>query len=240
MLLIGEALCNISIAPLSQAELAGYAELLFDEIDVAAERFVHLPDYELHLEVEEGSVKARNAILVSLASLYVGIGNYGSFVSGVREIRDQVKAIGDLFLDAAPGRLSVPKEAIVQKKRNPAVLGKLENLFQSVAKGDMSPDDAARLAMDVLADDEEPPPALSEEVAHAMANIRRNPQQLPFVSNGYDLDTSLVTANELPLTRQRKPRQKREMPPVLPSNKLRVEVWREGKHGKKNIKIVSF
>lgn len=53
------------------------------------------------LEVEEGSINGSGKIAVVLGALYIGIGNYGSFVSGLQTIRNQVSTAGDFLAEKA-------------------------------------------------------------------------------------------------------------------------------------------
>lgn len=236
MLLIGEANCNISISGLSEHELAGYAELLFDDIEQAAERFVRLPDYELHLDVEEGSILTKQRILVGIGTLYFGIGNYGSFIQGVREIKEQVKTVADVFLSSAPDRLSAPRELIIKKNKSSAKLGELDRLFESVANGEMTPRTATDQALKVLEDDEKPPENLRRDIEKSIAKIKKHPEQVPFAGEGYETPSGLIVQT------QRVPPKKALLPPpaiaIPTTNKLRIEVWRESKSGKKNVRIV--
>ena len=78
----------IAVPSMPRREFEKYSTSLFDEWDEYAARILALPDYSLVLEVEEGSIKGSGKIAVVLGALYIGIGNYGSFMSGLQTIRD--------------------------------------------------------------------------------------------------------------------------------------------------------
>src|SRR5687767_14650299 len=87
MITLARGYFNLSAPYLSEAELESYAETLFEIFDRAASLTLPLPDYGLALAVEEGSLKGKGRILATGAALYFGIGQFGSFVQGLREIR---------------------------------------------------------------------------------------------------------------------------------------------------------
>lgn len=241
MLLIGETHCYIDTDYLSASRLKGYAEALFDDFDNSVSRTLILRDYELHLEVEEGSIRAKTGIWAALGVLYVGIGNYGDFFQGVREISSQVKAVGDSFLNSAPEKLGVTPNKVTWKRRDSARLGKLERLFESVARGEVNPAQATKQAIELLEDDHESfPSEIATEVEKSINAIKRYPEQLllslPDASNA---DASPMAYQDDTRRNDKRPKSTPDKS-ILPSNKLRIEVWREGRDGKRNIRVIEF
>jgi hypothetical protein len=82
------------VPSMPRKEFEAYSSQLFDIWDAHVGRELSLEDYALSLEVEEGSVKGRGTILAGLLALYVGIGQYGSFIRGIQTIRGQVASAG--------------------------------------------------------------------------------------------------------------------------------------------------
>jgi hypothetical protein len=74
----------IGVPSMPQHELETYSTRLFDEWEKYMEKALALPDHSLALEVDEGSVKGRGKIAAGLIALYLGIGQYSDFVSGLR------------------------------------------------------------------------------------------------------------------------------------------------------------
>jgi hypothetical protein len=66
---------------------------LFDEWDSYVDTHLGLPDYAVTLVVEEGSIKGLGKIAITAGALYVAIGNYGDFISGVKTIREQASYV---------------------------------------------------------------------------------------------------------------------------------------------------
>jgi len=75
------------VPSLPPQDFESYSTNLFDEWEKSVERTLILPDYSISLEVEEGSIKGGGKIAVALSAPYFGIGNYGSFISGLETIR---------------------------------------------------------------------------------------------------------------------------------------------------------
>ena len=101
MIDLGSTNFHIGVPSMPRQELRRYSTRLFDEWDEYVENTLKLPDYSLALEVEEGSVKGGGKIAVVLGALYLGIGNYGSFISGLQTIREQISSAGDFLAERA-------------------------------------------------------------------------------------------------------------------------------------------
>ncbi|MDE1943419.1 MAG: hypothetical protein KGI47_09780 [Betaproteobacteria bacterium] len=101
MIDIGTTDFYIDVPSMAKNEFEKYSVRLFDEWEEFIKTGLMLPDYRLALEVEEGSVKGVGRIAVALYALYLGIGNYGSFISGLQTIHDQVNAVGDYLANQA-------------------------------------------------------------------------------------------------------------------------------------------
>ena len=83
MIDIGTTHFRIAVPSVARPDFKRYSTELFDKWERHVSEILSLPDYSIELDVEEGSVKGRGAIAVMLGALYVGIGNYGDFISGL-------------------------------------------------------------------------------------------------------------------------------------------------------------
>jgi hypothetical protein len=83
-------------------------------------------DTEINIEIEEGSVKARIAILAG--ALYIAIGNYGSFRTGVNQIIEDSKLIKSIVLESLIKDGTMRKEDIIVSKKINAVPEALRKL----------------------------------------------------------------------------------------------------------------
>ena len=78
----------INVSELSSIEFEKYSTQLFDDWEEFTAEHLHLSDYSLSLEVEEGSIKALKKISVAAGILYIAIGQYGSFILGIEAIHE--------------------------------------------------------------------------------------------------------------------------------------------------------
>jgi hypothetical protein len=108
MLDLGSTEFVLAIPSVSEQELRRLSSSLFDSWEAFVGSSVSVPDYSLFLQVEEGSVKGRATIGALLAAVYIGVGNYGDFISGVKTISEQVSATGDYLSEQANRVFSCP------------------------------------------------------------------------------------------------------------------------------------
>ncbi|SBT12563.1 hypothetical protein [Vibrio celticus] len=84
---IGTVDFYLGVPSLPREEFEIYSTQLFDEWEAYIGEHLQLSDFSLVLEVEEGSIKAKGKIFATIGVLYFGIGQYGSFVSGLYIIK---------------------------------------------------------------------------------------------------------------------------------------------------------
>ena len=106
MIDIGTTHFRIAVPSVARPDFKRYSTELFDKWERHVSEILSLPDYSIELDVEEGSVKGRGAIAVMLGALYVGIGNYGDFISGLQTIGRQINSAGDFLAEQASSRFA--------------------------------------------------------------------------------------------------------------------------------------
>ena len=74
MIDIGSTNFIIKVPNLPRDKFEQYSSTLFDEWDTIVERKLIVSDYSISLEIEEGSIKGKGKIAISLGALYFGIG----------------------------------------------------------------------------------------------------------------------------------------------------------------------
>lgn len=122
-------------------EFEFYSTELFDEWDKYVEATLQLPDYALALVVEEGSIKGRGKIVAAAAGLYFAIGAYGDFVSGLQTLREQATFVSNALFDQAKKNFGCNSSRGNSKRAGGEVFF-LENLFERVQRGQITPDQA--------------------------------------------------------------------------------------------------
>lgn len=235
MLDLGSTEFVLAIPSVPEQQLRRLSSSLFDYWESFVDSSVSVPDYSLYLQVEEGSVKGLANIGAVLGAIYLGIGNYGDFVSGVRTINEQVIATGDYLTEQASRVFSCPPSRASSKKRGGS-LAAIQRLFIRVQKGELTPGQAMIRAEELLGDDANAEPGFMHKLANALQNCPRYHQQqpLPFLEQGEELET---LSESLPHS----PRPLKPPPPDLgPPLQLRVEVWRESKKKRKHTRIIKL
>lgn len=222
----------IGVPSMPRHEFEEYSTRLFDEWEEYIEKTLVLPDYSLALEVEEGSVKGGGRIAVVLGALYIGIGNYGSFVSGLQTIRDQISSVGDFLVE----RATVPFDSNSLEPRvrkRGGSLSHLQRLFVKVQRGEITAEQAMHEAEALFGDDAATAPEFMKKLQESFEQTPQFPQQLPL-----PLDT---LEQELPgNNKERQPRPSRPKPSLPAPQQFRVEVWRESKKGQRRVRVIQL
>ncbi|MEK7946692.1 hypothetical protein WKR98_18230 [Pigmentiphaga sp. YJ18] len=232
MIDIGTTDFYFAVPNLTKRQLERYSLHLFDRWEQSVEENLLVPDYSLALEVEEGSIKGKGRIAVALGALYFGIGNYGSFISGLQIVRDQVVTVSDVLAKTAEQQLGRDFEGSRIRKRS-GTLGALQRLFVQVQRGEITPEQATNEAEALIGDDAKESPEFMTKLSQSLVEAPRFHEQVQL---------PLESTEEIPISGQ--PHRDRRTPrPSIPfwpvSSHLRVEVWRESKKDKKNFRTVS-
>ncbi len=224
----------LGVPNLPRQEFESYSTQLFDEWEAYVGEHLELSDYALVLEVEEGSIKAKGKLIVTLGVLYIGIGQYGSFVSGLQTIHNQVRAVGDYLGERAssPFDLNVARPKL--RKRGES-LARLENLFVKVQRGDITVDMAMQETEALFGSE-------LEEVPEFINELKESLEQTPVQSQQMQLHLVDINGEELTLenTKPQKPRPPKPKQPKPAVDQYRVEVWRSNKRSKLNVKVTSL
>jgi hypothetical protein len=231
---IAQAYFQFSVPLFTEQVLEEYAKTLFQALDETADRLLPLPDYGLHLDIEEGSIKGKALVLATVVALYHGIGTFGSFVQGLREINALARTVGDELIHDAIRRSPVQSPPLTWSRRDSATLGRLLNLFREVERGERDPQSATQEALDLFGDQEEVPAEFARDLEAAIRTIRQDPKQLdlPF--------SEILTPAEIP----GEPSEPKQRPAggskvaLTPRRRVRVEVWRDGKDGEVLVRVV--
>lgn len=229
MIGIGSVDIYIDTPNLSRDELEEYSRNLFERWESYVDGNLDLADYSLSLSVEDGSVKALGKIGVGLYALYIGIGQYGSFMSGVQTIKSQVNDVseylGQQAVEPFKDNRITPK---VRKKGE--VLSRLEGIFKKVEAGEISVEEAVEKSKAILGNDESVP-EFYDELKRSLVEIPEHPSE-----NQLELD--LHTEQLIPIEEDPRPKTpKTPMPKQPPIDHYRVIVWRESREERLNVTV---
>ena len=228
---IGNTSFTLRVPALNKIELEDYSNRLFNEWDSAVSKTLLLEDYSLSLEIEEGSIKGRGKIAVAIGVLYIGIGNYGDFVSGLNTIRDQVTNVGNTLFETALLSSGCDKKNSTVRK-SAGVVTKLSALFTKVQKNQLTSDQAMEEARALFGDALNEHPDFIKELQKQFQETPLDPEQLEL--SGLDSESCEILTNDI--MEEEKPPVKRPSPAPLPQ-RYRVQIWRDSRNDQKQIKI---
>ncbi|MBW9242716.1 hypothetical protein [Pseudomonas paracarnis] len=224
----------IDVPSLPRHEFEKYSTKLFDEWEAYVEQVLKIPDYALALEVEEGSIKGGAKIAAALYALYMGISQYGSFISGVKTIQGQISSIGDFLATHATTPFS-SNEVKPRIKKNSGSLGELQRLFFKVQQGKITAEQAMLEAEALFGDEAKSEPDFMDEMKKSFENTPLLAKQLNLPLNTFEQDVFLQISNKKRLPHS--PRPKPE-PPI--GQQFRVEVWRDSKKEKRKVRVIQL
>ncbi|MFT7412085.1 MAG: hypothetical protein ACI9J4_000440 [Paraglaciecola sp.] len=229
---IGTTDIYIGVESLPRGEFEEYSTHLFDQWDDFVSSSVNLPDYSPSLHIEEGSIKGRAKIAAALGALYFGIAQYGSFISGLNTIQKQIKMAGDYLGKKAVTPFS--DSGVKPRVRNKGEsLSQLKQLFKKVESGEISSEEAIIMANTIFGEELSQAPDFKDALEESLVKTQLAPIQesLIFVDAQGEL---LETPESFP----QKPKKPLPREPLPITDAYRVEVWRESKKGKKNVKVI--
>jgi len=89
---------------------------------------------KISIEFEEGSLKTKIKIWGLAATLYIGIGQYGSFRQGVREIVQDVKNVSEYVVDNFENEPQIGDERIIRYEKRTGITGRINNIYKRIHK----------------------------------------------------------------------------------------------------------
>lgn len=230
MLDIGNTEFLIAVRSLAKDDFELYSSSVFDAWDRYIELSFQAPDYSISLEIEEGSFKGTGRIAVAVGALYLGIGSYGDFISGLQTIRGQVCYLGNKLVESAASPFG-GKNVRTTYRNNGGTLTHLHRLFQSAQRGDLTVDQAMTEAERLLGDEANSSPEFIEKLNAALSGAPKYPKQVPLFELSESDSSGGVTGNN-----KKKPPRTPTPKPDIPTNQYRVEIWRESRRDRKKIK----
>lgn len=184
------------------------------------------------MRIEEGSVKGLGKVAATLGALYIGLGQYGSFINSLQVIRSQIVTVTTALTDSAslglPGATRAPKI-----RRSGAALAKLQTLFNKVQRGELSANDAMQEARALLGDDGAGSPDFMTALQSALEDAPRFPQQMPLP---YELEDDEIVE----LDRPQRPPAPPQPRPAPSADLFRVDVWRDSKKSERHVTLVKL
>jgi hypothetical protein len=234
MLDLGSTEFYLAVPSVPGEELRRLSNSLFDSWEAYVGSALSLRDYSLFLQVEEGSVRGMAKIGAAIGVLYVAIGNYGDFISGVTTVGQQVNATSEFLSERAVNVFSCPESQAMTKKRG-GTIAAIQRPFVKVQRGELTPEEASARAEALLREESANEPGLLRDLTEALRDCPRYHEQQPLPFTGSQEDSG-SSGHQLP----QKPRTPRSGPDLGPPLQLRVEVWRESKTKRKHSRLLTL
>lgn len=218
MIDVARAFFRLNVPRLPEAELTQFAQRVFSDFELAADKLLPLDDFGVYVAVEEGSIKGGGKILVTAAALYVGIGQFGSFVQGVKEIERLGRSVAARFIDAAASQPQAEGRAD-WKRSDAGAVTQLERLFERVQQRELAPSEATAMALALFEPGGELPTGAPTEIAHAFEQVKLHPEQFDF---------DFADEEQLPEPEPPERRAPRPRVPFVPA-RLLIEIERDSR-----------
>lgn len=213
-----------------RAAFEHHSSELFDEWEIQVEAHLLLPDYALSLVLEEGSIKGRGKVAAYATAVYLGIGAYGDFMSGLGTVRDQATYISNVLFEHAKSEFSCSSERGNTKRTGGEIIY-LQRLFERVQQGALTPDQAIREVEGRWGEEATSSPEFMHKLAENLESAPRFPEQLSLSDESWPDCLDLE-----PLGKEPDPRSPRTPDPPLPQH-YRIEIWRPSRTEKKKVKL---
>lgn len=234
MIDIGSTEFYIGVPSLPREQFTDYSERLFDAWEARLASELPLDDYAIALDVEEGSIKGLGKAGVTLTGLYVFVCGYGSFVQGLQTIQSHATSAGQFLVANAHAPFAgTGPEPIV--KRRGGTLGQLQRLFSRVQSRAITVEEAMVEAERLIGDEAATAPDFMARLNESLRTAPLLPLQITLPMEGIEDDQDPLEdrRNPAPVA----PRPRNALPPEI---LLRIQIWRETKRGKKNVRVVEI
>ncbi|MGK9368492.1 hypothetical protein ACSSWA_06290 [Melioribacter sp. Ez-97] len=88
---------------------------------------------KISIEFDEGSLKTKIKIWGLIATIYIGIGNYGSFRQGIREIINDVRNLSEYVIHYSQNEQPIGQK-IIRSERRRGFSGRIYNIYDRIDK----------------------------------------------------------------------------------------------------------
>jgi hypothetical protein len=205
------------------AYLESFATKAFHEWQLIAYERIELDDFGLSLRVEEGSLKGTAKAVALASALYLGVGNYGDFRAGVKQIYEDCRSAAKYFLKTQVVQVELHRDPENWTSADAGVLTKVERLFQRVKYGELTPREGAVLALDILRPYGGLNDSLESEIVRSFEMMKRKGEQLSLDMDG---DRAIETDQKPRPASKKAPR---DMPPLPKEEHWVIDITQAGR-----------
>jgi hypothetical protein len=230
MIIIGNTTLHIDVPALPRDEFERYSVELFDSWENHVSEVLNLPDYSLILEAEEGSVSVKARVLTALGVFYVGIAQYGSFISGLQVIQNQTRTASEYLANKA----SVPFGVRPKVTHRGGALARIQTTFVKVKRGEITVEEAMTEAESIFGSELGDASEFQRYLKNFIDELPLDPQQT---------ELELVDGEGeplLPIPRKRMASLPKPRNPMPDPDQYRVEIWRDSRRAERNVRVTKI
>lgn len=89
---------------------------------------------KISIEFDKGSLKTIIKIWGLVATIYIGVGQYGSFRQGIRDIVQDVKNFSEYVINNFENEQQIGNERIIRNEKRTGLTGRINNIYRNVDK----------------------------------------------------------------------------------------------------------
>ena len=110
------------------------AEIYSQKLKGKSKEFLKLPEIKISIEFDKGSLKTKIKIWGLVATIYIGVGQYGSFRQGIREIVNDVRDFSEYVIQSTQNEPSVGQERIIRFEKRIGFTGRINDIYNRIDK----------------------------------------------------------------------------------------------------------
>ncbi len=104
-----------------------------EQVGLKSHEFIKAKELiKISIEYDKGSTKTRIIFWGTVVNIYLGIGNYGDFKSGVREIVNDVKSFSSYVIDHIEADPHISPNNILNTQRRTGMPGRINELYKRI------------------------------------------------------------------------------------------------------------
>lgn len=231
MIDIGSSTFYLSSPNFSKDELEAYADQLFDEWSAYVEDILGLDDYALVLELESGSLKAKNKIKATAIAVVVFIATYDDISSGIKTLHSDV-SLASAYVTKQASKIFKDVNERPKIVHRSEALGKMGKVYDRVYKGAITVDEAISEIRNILDNDERLDKDFESSLRKSFSEV---PAQQLII---FDDDSSNQNPSDcLAKNKDESPKKKSKSRNFAVTERYKVEIVRNSKIDKKQKKI---
>ena len=107
-------------------------EIYSKKLKGISKEFFKSSEIKVSIEFDKGSLKTKIRVWGLVATIYIGIGQYGSFRQGVREIIQDIHGLSEYVIQAIENEQPIGPEHIIRIEKRTGLSGRINNIYNRI------------------------------------------------------------------------------------------------------------